>query len=135
MKKPKASRGKALKPEAARESRWVPGLWGGAPGCGAPVDLQMKLFFFYDQNFLPLRDQMVASMEQCGALEGLQLQEDLRLRRKLRWAEHWLNMGGPGQNNNKVTQLTTHSDAAETETHKMPTNKPPIHKNIHNELS
>jgi len=37
----------------------------------------MKLFFFYDRNFSPLRDQMVASLEECGGAAALSLQEDL----------------------------------------------------------
>lgn len=37
----------------------------------------MKLFFFYDRNFVPLRDQMVASLEQSGGLADFTLCEDV----------------------------------------------------------
>lgn len=37
----------------------------------------MKHFFFYDHNFAPLRDHMVASLTQCGGADELSLQEDL----------------------------------------------------------
>ncbi|CAE7460814.1 SULTR2 [Symbiodinium sp. CCMP2456] len=36
-----------------------------------------KLFFFYDRNFVPLRDQMVASLEQSGGLADFTLCEDV----------------------------------------------------------
>eukprot|EP00439_Symbiodinium_sp_Y106_P087239 s121_g42.t2 len=46
--------------------------------CGVLVlDLWPKLFFFYDRNFLPLRDQMVASLEQSGGLADFTLCEDV----------------------------------------------------------
>lgn len=37
----------------------------------------MKVFFFYDSKFVPLRDYMVASMEASGAASAFELQEDL----------------------------------------------------------
>eukprot|EP00438_Fugacium_kawagutii_P002162 Skav228796 [mRNA] locus=scaffold359:34364:34954:+ [translate_table: standard] len=37
----------------------------------------MKVFFFYDSKFVPLRDYMVASMESSGAGSAFQLQEDI----------------------------------------------------------
>ena len=37
----------------------------------------MKVFFFYDSKFVPLRDYMVASMEASGAASAFQLQEDI----------------------------------------------------------
>mmetsp|Transcript_54164 Transcript_54164/g.97834 ORF Transcript_54164/g.97834 Transcript_54164/m.97834 type:complete len:297 (+) Transcript_54164:92-982(+) len=37
----------------------------------------MKLFFFYDRNFLPLRDQMVASLEESGGSRAFHLCEDV----------------------------------------------------------
>lgn len=40
-------------------------------------DPSMKVFFFYDSKFVPLRDYMVASMESSGAGSAFQLQEDI----------------------------------------------------------
>lgn len=37
----------------------------------------MKVFFFYDSKFVPLRDYMVASMEACGASSAFELKEDI----------------------------------------------------------
>lgn len=37
----------------------------------------MKVFFFYDSKFVPLRDYMVASMEASQPASAFQLQEDI----------------------------------------------------------
>lgn len=36
----------------------------------------MKIFFFYDDKFKPLRDHMVSSLERCGGAAEMSLQED-----------------------------------------------------------
>ena len=37
----------------------------------------MKVFFFYDSKFVPLRDYTVASMEASQPASAFQLQEDI----------------------------------------------------------